>query len=125
MASLGGADVGDYRNLFGAYDTFHPLLTGTLRHYALDGIDLDIEEASVTTAAVERLLDDLRADSSETFAVTAAPVGSALVGDPPGWSKVDYQRLLPQFDSYNVQFYNGEGDIVHGGKDPGGGLRNG
>jgi hypothetical protein len=120
MASLGGGSVGDYGNLFDAYDTFYPLLRDTLREYAFDGIDLDIEEPSVTTTQVQRLLRDLRADFAERegFAITSAPVGSALVGDPPDWSKVDYRSLLPLFDWYNVQFYNGEGDIVHGGNEP-------
>jgi len=117
MGSLGGGGVGDYGNLFASYTVFYPLLKGALQTHDLDGLDLDIEEDSVTTADVQKLVDDLRNDFKNRaggFLITSAPVASALTGGGSVSAGVDYNQLLSQFDWYNIQFYNNWGDLENG-----------
>lgn len=120
LGSLGGGGVGDYGNLFASqqsYNTFYALLQSTLQQYNLDGLDLDIEESGITTANVQELVGDLRASfksRSGGFLVTSAPVASALTGGGSMSSMVDYNKLLSQFDWYNLQFYNGWGNLENG-----------
>lgn len=101
-----------------------------LKHHALDGIDLDIEEV-VDLKVVRRLVLRLRQDMGPSFLVTMAPVATAMIPDPrikisipvfgllpslPHLSGFSYFRLesdaqLKQIISwYNVQFYCGWGD---------------
>ncbi|MBX3120181.1 MAG: hypothetical protein KF784_14040 [Fimbriimonadaceae bacterium] len=117
MASLGGGGVGDYGNLFSNYSTFYPLLKQTLLQYNLQGLDLDIEEYSVTTANVSQLVSDLRNDMPSSFTISSAPVASALTGGGSVSPQVNYNTLLASFDWYNLQFYNGWGSLDGGSPD--------
>jgi hypothetical protein len=116
MASLGGGGVSDYTNLFANYSTFYPMIQQAIQQYNLSGIDLDIEEA-VTTADVQKLVGDLRADFPGGL-ISSAPVASALTGGGTVSPGVDYNQLLGSFDWYNLQFYNGFGSIVASGPKP-------
>jgi hypothetical protein len=117
MASLGGGGVGDYGNLFSNYSVFYPMLADTLTTYNFDGLDLDIEEWGVTTANVQQLVGDLRKTFQNRpggFLISSAPVASALTGGGSVSADVNYNQLLDQFDWYNLQFYNGWGDLQNG-----------
>jgi hypothetical protein len=125
MASFGGADVGDYRQLLsGEFSLWYPLLKDTLTNYQFVGLDLDIEEDvdNVNTINVMNFVSQLRKDFGPGFLVTSAPVATALVVPWESMSrtysmtpKVDYVELLNLpglFDWYNVQFY-GWGNLLH------------
>ena len=114
MASLGGGGVSDYSYLFENYSTFYPMIQQAIQQYNLSGIDLDIEEA-VTTADVQKLIGDLRADFPGGL-ISSAPVASALTGGRTVSPGVDYNHLLGSFDWYNLQFYNDFGSIGAGPK---------
>lgn len=118
IASFGGGGVGDYSHLLDpAQPYWYPQLRAMLKDYGMDGIDLDIEEdtAVVTTANVRALAKKLRKDFGKKFLITSAPVASAMIpGGGSVSSGVDYRKLMKQgwFDWYNLQFYNGFGDIL-------------
>ena len=119
LGSMGGADVGDFNNLFSAYSLFYPILKNAIQTYNLDGLDLDIEESNpaVNTANVEKLVNDLRSDFSNReggFIVSSAPVASALTSTNSVSPNVNYNDLLSIFDFYNLQFY-GWGDLSGNG----------
>ena len=126
MGSLGGGGVGDFANLFASsqgYTTFYGLLKNMLQQYNLDGLDLDIEEPdpSVNTGNVSKLVSDLRRDfqgRAGGFLMSSAPVAAALTGWTPVSPNVDYNQLIGQFDWYNLQFYNGWGDLDPSGGQP-------
>lgn len=119
MGSLGGGGVQDFEHLFGAYDVFYPILVTTIRALGLQGMDLDIEEPSITTANVKRLVGDLRRDLPDDFLLSSAPVASALVEQSLSMTPlVDYNALIGSFDWYNLQFYNGWGTIDPGQASP-------
>lgn len=111
MASMGGGGVGDFGNLFSNYNTFYPILRDTLLKYEFQGLDLDIEESSVTTANVQQLINNLRRDMPSGFLISSAPVAAALTGGGSMSPSVDYNQLLSAFDWYNLQFYNGWGSL--------------
>jgi hypothetical protein len=120
LASLGGGGVGDYTNLFNAYDKFYPLLKNMLKDYKFDGIDLDIEESNdvVSTSNITRLVNDLKRDipngsDSHRFTFTSTPVASALLDQRYSESpNVNYLALIDIFNFYILQFYNGFGDFL-------------
>lgn len=83
MAMLGGAAKGSYWRLQGSaadFEAHYLPLRDLLRRHALDGLDLDIEEAIALPTAL-RLLARLRADFGPDFLTSLAPVATALVPD--------------------------------------------
>ncbi len=99
------------------------MLKNTLQKYNLDGLDLDIEElgSNVDTEHVRGLISVLRRDFQGReggFLMSSAPVAAALSGGGSVSPNVDYKRLIDQFDFYNLQFYNGWGDLNPAGAPP-------
>jgi chitinase len=114
MGMLGGAAIGSYQRLDGTqpeFEAYYGPLLATIRRHALDGLDLDVEEA-MSLAGISRLIDRLKADLGEDFIITLAPVAAALVG-MGNLSGFDYRQLERNRGSkiswYNAQFYNGWG----------------
>jgi hypothetical protein len=111
---LGGAAQGSYANLFAHWSTFYPLLTQTIRKYALNGIDLDVEE-TVTLANIETLIGRLRADFGPAFVITLSPVCSALWGGAnlSGFNYISlyHSSVGPDIAWFNAQFYSGFGSL--------------
>jgi len=107
---LGGAAQGSYQDLFSHWDTFYPILKHTLRHYKLNGIDLDIEE-TVSLADAKKLIDQLNKDFGKKFIMTMAPVASALWGGSnlSGFSYLDLNKSPEgkRINWFNGQFYSG------------------
>lgn len=138
LLMVGGASQGSYQKLAGdqpSFEAFYQPVLQLLRHRALDGIDLDVEEV-VDFKIIRRLLLRIRQDQGPSFLVTMAPVATALIPDPkipisipvfallpslPHLSGFSYFRLesdpqLKQIVSwYNVQFYCGWGDASQTG----------
>lgn len=111
---LGGAAQGSYADLFSHWSTFYPILRTTLKHYRLDGIDLDVEE-NVSLTNIEKLIDRLHADFGPNFEITLAPVASALWGGA-NLSGFDYKQLYNSPSGqyiawFNGQFYSGFGSL--------------
>ena len=114
MGMLGGAAQGSFQRLDGDADQFEryygPLLD-MIRRYALDGLDLDVEE-EMSLQGVIRLIDRLKADMGDNFIISLAPVAAALLG-VGNLSGFDYRELEQARASkiawYNAQFYNGWG----------------
>lgn len=116
---LGGAAPGSYDCLApGAdkFDTYYPILRDTFKKYNLAGIDLDVEQ-SVPLEDIENLITQLRTDfgdSDDQFALTLAPVASALL-EEGNLSGFDYVTLEKEAGSkiswYNAQFYSGFGSV--------------
>ncbi|KAK4101165.1 glycoside hydrolase family 18 protein, partial [Parathielavia hyrcaniae] len=125
LAMVGGAAPGSFaRSTLDAPDaaTFeasYALLRDTLAAHGLDGVDIDVEEP-MTQRGIARLVERLHADFGRGFAVTLAPVATAMVGLGRGWgsnlSGFDYEALDRRVGSgigwYNVQFYNGFGSMA-------------
>lgn len=123
LATFGGADVADYNQLLNPANPnaaiWYEELKAVLTTYHFDGLDMDIEEEppyrpNVTTANLRTLLANLRRDLGDGFLLTSTPVASDLT-DPRysvSWG-IDYRTLMLEgwFDWYNLQFYNGFGDI--------------
>lgn len=107
---LGGAAQGSYQDLFSQWKTFYPILKHTLRHYKLDGIDLDIEE-TVALSDAQKLIDQLNKDFGKKFIMTMAPVASALWGGSnlSGFSYLDLYKSPEgkRINWFNGQFYSG------------------
>lgn len=120
IASFGGGGVGDFRHLLDpAQPEWYPLLRDALKTYGFDGLDMDIEESDsriVNTANVKRIIKMLRRDLGDGFIVTSAPVASALTGGSNISPGIDYAKLIKKdwFTWYNLQFYNGFGDVLGG-----------
>ncbi|MER7398388.1 glycosyl hydrolase family 18 protein [Streptomyces sp. NPDC000151] len=114
LAMLGGAAPGSFQRLDTEFTTYYPLLRDFLRQYALDGVDLDVEERMSLTGIV-RLIDALRADFGPGFLITLAPVASALSGGG-NLSGFGYDRLYRDRGGdiawFNAQFYNGWGSLA-------------
>ncbi len=107
---LGGAAQGSYAVLFSQWKTFYPILVQTLKHYRLDGIDLDVEE-NVSLVDIQKLIARLHAQFGPSFAITLAPVASALWGGA-NLSGFSYQQLYkgaegPDIAWFDAQFYSG------------------
>lgn len=115
LGMLGGAAKGSYARLESAFEVYYPPLRDLVRTYALDGLDLDVEEPT-SLAGIIRLIDQLRADFGSDFIVTLAPVASALLDARRNLSGFDYEALevLRGRDIawYNAQFYCGWGDCA-------------
>ncbi|MDJ1137088.1 glycosyl hydrolase family 18 protein [Streptomyces iconiensis] len=114
LAMVGGAAPGSFTRLDTEFDTYYPLLRDFLRQYALDGVDLDVEE-DMSLAGVERVIDALRADFGAGFLITLAPVGTALSGGG-NLSGFDYEQLYRDrgeaISWFNAQLYNGWGSMA-------------
>ncbi|KAI5286067.1 hypothetical protein KEM54_000089 [Ascosphaera aggregata] len=117
MCMLGGAAKGSFRRLDqdeATFERYYVPLRDKLRHYELDGIDLDVEE-SMSQAGIGRLIDRLRADFEDPFLITLAPVCSAMFAGQPHLSRFSYHALERTHGHaiawYHVQCYNGWGDI--------------
>jgi hypothetical protein len=111
---LGGAAQGSYQLLFSDWSTFYPILRNTLRHYNLDGIDLDVEE-QVSLSNIEMLIAQLRHDFGKRFVITLAPVVTDFTKGY-GLSGFSYPALYasaygPDVAWYYVQFYSGFGSL--------------
>ena len=105
-AMLGGAAQGSYLNLFNHWDVFYPILKQTLRHYKLDGIDLDIEE-QVAMSNAQKLIDRLNKDFGGTFIVTMSPVAADLSGYV-GVSGFSYKVLYGTSEGKRINWFNGQ-----------------
>ena len=119
IASFGGGGVGDYHHLLDpAHPEWYAPLRAMLRERHLDGLDMDIEESGniVATKNVRRILKKLRRDFGDGFLITSAPVASALTGGSNISSGINYKKLMKEgwFTWYNLQFYNGFGDVLGG-----------
>lgn len=111
---LGGAAQGSYADLFANWSTFYPILRQTLKHYRMNGIDLDVEE-NVSLANIEKLIRRLDADMGPSFEITLAPVATALTNGP-NLSGFDYPQLYaspvgPDIAWFDAQFYSGFGSL--------------
>nr|POE64916.1 acidic endochitinase [Quercus suber] len=120
LGMLGGAAKGSFARLdtddATRFESYYAPLHALIRAQRLDGLDLDIEEATSLKGTI-RLIDRLHADFGAEFLVTLAPVATALLaGRQPHLSgpDFDYHELEARRGHaiawYNVQFYNGWGD---------------
>ncbi|KAJ5176792.1 uncharacterized protein N7482_002669 [Penicillium canariense] len=114
MGMLGGAAQGSFMRLDGSsqqFEMFYGPLLAIIRRYALDGLDLDVEE-QMSLPGIIRLIDRLKHDMGDSFIITLAPVAAALLG-VGNLSGFDYRELeqarASKIDWYNAQFYNGWG----------------
>ncbi len=83
--------------------------------YGLQGMDLDVEQV-MSQAGITRLVRRLAGDFGPDFAVTLAPVASALENGGGNLSGFNYTALEraagPSIAFYNAQFYNGFGSMA-------------
>ena len=114
LAMVGGAAPGSFTRLDTEFDTYYPLLRDFVREYGLNGVDLDVEE-DMSLKGIERVIDALRKDFGADFAITLAPVGTALSGGG-NLSGFDYEELYrnkgDEISWFNAQFYNGWGSMA-------------
>ncbi|WP_372667310.1 glycosyl hydrolase family 18 protein [Amycolatopsis kentuckyensis] len=113
LAFVGGAAAGSFQRLETQFDTYYPVLRNLIRTYSLSGIDLDIEE-HMSNAALNKVIDALRADFGSSFLITLAPVATELSGGG-GLSGLSYDTLYrdrgAQISWFNAQFYCGWGSL--------------
>ncbi|KAK8066735.1 glycoside hydrolase family 18 protein [Apiospora hydei] len=116
LGMLGGAAKGSYTRLDqdqSSFEAYYAPVYNVIKERALDGIDLDVEEA-MSLGGVIRLIDRLRADFGPDFLITLAPVAAALLDVRRNLSGFDYEALEvmrgSQIAWYNTQFYCGWGD---------------
>ena len=105
---VGGAG-GAFIELFNNFEEYYPLLHDTLVSRPwISGIDLDVEE-EVDIYNIVMLVNRIRADFGEDFAISFAPIGAALENDIPGFGGFCYKeldRLIgDKIDYYAGQFY--------------------
>jgi len=103
---LGGAAQGSYADLFSNWSTFYPILRRTLKHYQLNGIDLDVEE-TVSLPHIQKLIRHLNVDFGDQFLITLAPVASALWGGA-NLSGFDYMQLYKSPEGKDIAWFNGQ-----------------
>ena len=98
----------------GRFEAYYTPLRDFIRTYALDGIDLDVEE-EMSLPGMVHLIDRLRADFGREFLITLAPVATALMAGRRHLSGFDYRMLEAmrggEINWYNTQFYNGWGGL--------------
>lgn len=118
LGMLGGAAQGSFARLDGNdadFNAYYTPLRDTIRAHALDGLDLDVEEA-MSLAGIIRLIDRLHADFGPDFLLTLSPVATALQRGRPHLSGFDYEALEvlrgDRIAWYNVQFYNNWGALA-------------
>jgi hypothetical protein len=120
MGMIGGAAAGSFTNetLDGddaTFEYYYGQLHDVISTYGLQGMDLDVEQ-SMSQSGIERLVARLYSDFGSGFQVTLAPVGTAMMfSGGTGLSGFNYNALDaaegPEIAFYNVQFYNGFGDL--------------
>ena len=137
LGMLGGAAKGTYGRLDEYADdpsgdrfrAFYAPLRDMVRAFALDGLDLDVEE-DMPLWGIVRLITQLKKDFGGDFLITLAPVATAMEGlpDQPVWlpegmrfrkmnisgfSYLELEDVLgPSIAWYNTQFYCGWGDLT-------------
>ncbi|KAJ4258733.1 hypothetical protein NW762_007819 [Fusarium torreyae] len=116
LGMLGGAAQGSYTKLDGSLEGFHKWyqpLRKMIAWAGFDGLDLDIEEA-MSLGGVVRLIDHLKTDFGQSFLITLAPVGPALLNrqNLGGFNIEELEKGLgSRIAWYNTQFYCGWGDM--------------
>ena len=105
---VGGAG-GAFIELFNNFDEYYTLLHDTIEIRPwISGIDLDVEEGTDIYNIV-MLVNRIRADFGEDFAISFAPISSALEEDISGLGGFCYkelERLIgDKIDYYAGQFY--------------------
>lgn len=105
MISLGGA-----AGTVDLSQTTVDNLVQTLQTYSLDGVDLDIEDGSVTIGDLTPFVTELQSALSGSYLLTMAPI---LAGTPdaptlniPGGVSLEPIYSQPGFDAILVQAYN-------------------
>jgi hypothetical protein len=105
MMMLGGAG-GAYGVLFEEYDACVSVLFDFLRaNLWISGIDLDVEE-NVGLDNVCRLISTLTLSVGHTFAITMAPVESAMIADVPGLGGFSYTELCKRSEGRRINWFN-------------------
>ena len=88
---------------------YDPLLNNFIKKYKLDGIDIDVEQFVDIDVAL-RLIKQLYNDMGPDFAITLAPVATALLngGNLSGfsYSDLDAQARDPTTGAPMISFYN-------------------
>ena len=114
LGMLGGAARGSFTWLDGPrarFEEYYTHLRRMIEWTALDGLDLDIEEAMSLAGAI-RLVDRLKRDFGDEFLITLAPIAPALRGEE-NLAGFDHEALEKAFADkiawYNTQFYCGWG----------------
>lgn len=110
----------EYLESNATFEAFYAPIHDAIQAHSLDGIDLDIEDASaahgISLDGVVRFVRRLRKDFGTGFIITLAPVASALWKDGGNDSKFSYVALENQcgsdIDWYNAMFYEGWGNMA-------------
>lgn len=119
MGMVGGAAGGSFdpTTLDSTDTVIFELYYGQLRQvivdYGLQGMDLDVEQ-DMSQYGITRLVQRLYEDFGPEFAITLAPVASALHngGNLSGFDYEDLEAFEgPSVAFYNAQFYNGWGSL--------------
>lgn len=111
---LGGWGSRAFEFLDNKFDTYYPLLAGYIKHYKLDGMDLDCELPTKVSVMVQ-LISRLKEDFGPDFIVTLSPVASALMdgNNLSGFSYIELdQKAGANIAWYNAQFYSGFGSFA-------------
>ncbi|KAI0200451.1 glycoside hydrolase superfamily [Astrocystis sublimbata] len=118
MCMVGGAAVGSFQRLDGdeaSFEKYYGPLHDLIGAHNIQGLDIDVEE-QFSLDGVIRLIDRLKADFGDDFAVTLAPVASALTeggGNLSGFNYFDLEaRRGSSIAFYNAQFYFGWGNAA-------------
>lgn len=118
---LGGAAKGSFTRLdqdATTFEAYYIPLRDLIRERGLDGLDLDVEE-TMTLGGIVGLIDRLKADFSDDFIITLAPVAAALMSErlEHNLSGFSYEALEvmrgKQIAWYNTQFYCGWGNLTN------------
>lgn len=118
MGMVGGAASGsfDKTTLDGdsaTFEKYYGQLRDVIRQFGLEGMDLDVEQR-MSQAGISRLVSRLREDFGSEFAITLAPVASALYNGG-NLSGFNYKSLESSNGGdiafYNAQFYSGFGSM--------------
>ena len=115
LAFVGGAPRGSFQRLENDFATYYPLLKKLIKDHQLSGIDPDVEEL-MSNAAINRLIDSLRADFGAGFLITLVPVATELSGGG-GLSGMNHDQLYRDRGSniswFNAQLYCGWGTLAN------------
>ncbi|KAJ7824809.1 endo-beta-N-acetylglucosaminidase [Mycena olivaceomarginata] len=106
IGMLGGSSPGTYSLLTPAnFDTYYPILRDYIAEFHLDGMDLDVEQAT-PMSDIEHLITQLKADFGDDFIITLAPVASALL-EGSNLSGFDYGALDKAMGA-QIAWYNAQ-----------------
>ena len=116
LGMLGGAANGTYPMLTDdKWDDYYPALKKVITDHKLDGMDLDVEQAT-SLQTIERIIETLKKDFGDKFIITLTPVASALSGGSnlSGFSYLDLEKgkMKDKISFYNAQFYSGFGTFT-------------